>query len=380
MRTSPNLETTAAPVSRLEAAAICAAAALAVSTLNLSPGLEPQLRAELGLAPAQVGLFFMVELGAMALASPAFAALLRRAPAPHVVRLALTLWIAGQSLSLPALQHFAALLGARALAGFGAGLLMLTALEAAGRSERPQRLLAALVATQIGGGALELALLPPLFALGGLSGVFVALALLGAAAFGIVAPLCRRLVGRGTPAPRATSQMRVAVRVFCMAWLFNVAIGALWTFLPELAPPSLAAAALPPLLAQATLFGLCGAAAAGALGRHGRPRRWRVAGMLLLAASALALHAAREATPFALCCFATSFAWSFSVPFVLSHGTPGEAGASAMPAVNAAFATGLAAGPPIGGALLEASGAAGLITGITALLALAAALAAASRR
>jgi hypothetical protein len=244
---------------------------------------------------------------------------------------------------------------------------MMTALEAAGRWMPPQRLLATLVASQIAGGALALALLPLLFATGGLGAVFVALAGLGAAAFGIVEPLCRRLTGWRASAPGTASPRRVAVQVFCVAWLFNVAIGALWTFVPELAPKSLDAAALPPLLAQATLFGLCGAAAAGA------------AGMLLLAASALALHAASETTPFVLGCFATSFAWNFSVPFVLSQGAAGEAGASNMPAINAAFAIGLAVGPPIGGALLELSGATGLIAGVTALLAVAAALAAASR-
>ncbi len=337
MRSPSTPATNAAPASRLDAAAICAAAALAVSALNLAPGLEPQLRSELGLTPSQVGLFFMAELGAMALASPAFAPLLRRVRAPQVVRLALMLWIAGQCLSLPARPAFAALLGARALAGFGAGLLMLTALEAAGRWSRPQRLLATLVAAQIGAGALALALLPLLFAAGGLGAVFVALALLGAAAFGLVAPLCRQRPGRHGSASAATrTQARAALQVFGVALLFNVAIGALWTFVPELVPPGIDAAELTSLLARATLFGLCGAAAAGALGRHGQPRRWRVLGMLLLAASAVALHAAREAMPFMLACFAISFSWNFSVPFVLSLGAPGETGASAMPAVNAA--------------------------------------------
>jgi predicted MFS family arabinose efflux permease len=372
-------QTPPAPASTIEIVAICAAATLAVTTLNIAPGLEPQLRAELGLSPRQVGLFFAVELGAMAAASPAFCPLLRRLKARPLARSALGLWLAAQWASMAAPAPLGMLLAARALAGLAAGCLMLLALEAAGRCARPQRLLAIVVAFQITGGALALAMLPVLFAAGGLAAVFGASGLLAIVAWGIVSPLCSRLTIAPGPLTHAPHVPRTAaIRVFLVALLFNGAVGALWTFVPELAPASLEPARLAPLLAQATLFGLCGAAAAGVLGVRESPRAWRMTGVLLLGAAAIALSASEAVTAFALGCFVASFAWNFSVPFVLSLGAP-EAGVSVMPAVNAAFAIGLAAGPAIGGALLESSGAAGLAAGVATLLVMAAALDASSR-
>jgi predicted MFS family arabinose efflux permease len=369
-----------ASTSTIEVLAISATATLAVTTLNIAPGLEPQLRAELGLSPSQVGLFFTVELGAMAAASPAFFPLLRRLQARPLARSALGLWLAAQWASVMAPAPLAVLLASRALAGLAAGWLMLLALEAARRCAQPQRLLAILVATQIGGGALALAMLPMLFATGGLAAVFGASGLLAVAAQALVAPLCARLAAASPQAEAPAQASRAeAIRVFLVALLFNGAVGALWTFVPELAPAGLEPSRLAPLLAQATLFGLCGAAAAGGLGAHAAARSWRVTGMLLLAAAAIALSAAQGITAFALCCFMASFAWNFSVPFVLSLGTTSEDGASLMPAVNAAFAIGLAAGPAIGGSLLESRGATGLIAGVTTLLASAALLAASHR-
>ena len=93
---------------------MCYVTSLAVVMLNLAPELEQQLRAELSYEPAQVGTFFIVELGALGAASIPFNWASRRMGTVWIARVALLLWARCRfrpCLRFPGCSHAAASAG-----------------------------------------------------------------------------------------------------------------------------------------------------------------------------------------------------------------------------------------------------------------------------
>lgn len=345
-------------------AAGCYMASLAIVSLNLAPELELQLRDELALAPGSAGRYFLVELGAMAAASFVVRRGLARLGGPGLAGAALALWVAGNAASAIAVGTFGALLGTRALAGLGAGLLMLLALNAAATSAAPGRLFALYVVAQLASGAALLAILPAWMALlGGLRAAYLLNLLLTLPALWLAGPLGRAQPSLpATPAPRRSraarpGSARAAWQLGVAATLFNLTIGALWTFVGEFAQPlGLAAQRLATLLALSTLAGLAAAGLAAMVATRGLQRAWLAIGIAGLALGAATIAFARGETSFAAGCVLLSFAWNFSAPWLFALGAALEGGAALMPVLNLAFALGLAAGPPLAGWLVDARG------------------------
>lgn len=347
-------------------AAVCLLASLAVVTLNLAPGLEPALQAEAHLSPAQVGGLFFCELATMGLASWPFAAACQRFGTRRLALLALAAWAAAQAATAGVLGLWPALLAARAAAGLAAGTLMLLALQTAAAGPAT-RVLGFAVAAQILSGAALLALLPALLARGGLPTLFGALA-------GAALPLAWLLRGLPVQAAAATPPATAAATgprrwaVGLVALLFNAAIGALWPFLPELAPAGLFdSPALASVLAGATLAGAAAAAAAAWAERRWATVACATPGMAALAVAGASLPWAATATAFTLATVAVSVAWNFSAPLLLSLGAQRQQ----VRSVNAAFASGLALGPLWGGWVLERAGGPALVQWACAALVLA---------
>lgn len=342
--------------------------------LGLAPGLEPLLRSELHWTAGEAGALFMTELGAMALASWAFEAARTRWPARRVLLFATAAWTAAQLLAALWLRQRGALLATRALSGLAAGALMLGVLEYAA-ARGTVRTLSHVVLAQIVSGAVLLAALPGVHALGGLQAVFAAMAALGLPA--LLAPA--RLAPAG-PADRAAGivpgRWLAGWRVGAAALVFNVAGGALWTYQTEFVPAALltrpaTAQAVGQIVAWASLAGVAGALAAARAARHGGLRGWTLAGMAGMAAAAALLARCGGLAGFAAACVLASVALNFTVPFLLAHGAPAADRPSTMAAVNAGFAAGLALGPALGGAVLDNAGPGLLAGAVTALFAVA---------
>jgi predicted MFS family arabinose efflux permease len=338
-------------------------ASLAIVTLNLAPELELQLRHELALTPGIAGRYFLVELGAMAAASFVARRWRERLGGPGLARAALALWVAGNATSLAALPGFGALLATRALAGLGAGLLMMLALNAAATSRAPGRLFALYVVAQLASGAALLAFVPAWMALaGGLRGAYVLNLLLALPALWLAGPLGRaqpQTAASGTGEARETTRRstRAAWQLGVAATLFNLTVGALWTFVGEFAQPlGIAADRLATLLSLSTLAGLVAAGSAAVLAARGSQRTWLASGVIGLALGAATITFARDETGFAVGCLVLSFAWNFSAPWLFALGAAIDGGAALMPVLNLAFAAGLAVGPPLAGWVVDAYG------------------------
>lgn len=354
---------------------IWAYSSLAVATLGIAPGLETALRAQLGLSTSQVGLLFLLELGGMALASWSCGLPLERWGPRWLARAALAVWSAANLLSIPGLAHQEWLLACRAVAGLGAGTMMILALEGAGRDPHPQRALSAVVVAQLATGAALLAVLPALVAAGGIAAAFLLEALAGLFALALSPPIDTRPAAENAPA-RAEVGMRRrdGWRVVSVALPFNIAIGAVWSFVAEFAPPDrMPAGRVDDALSAATLLGIVAAATAGLACRCWSSRSGATTGVAGLIAGTALVALWHQAAGFVAGTLLLSFAWNFTVPFLMILGAPRGTGPSSMRAVNLSFAAGLATGPLAGGWLLQAGGpialAAGTMLGLALVLA-----------
>lgn len=345
---------------------------LAVATLGIAPGLEPAYRAQLGLSTGQVGLLFLLELGGMALASWPCGLLLERWGPRRLARAALAVWSAANLLSIPGLAHQEWLLACRAVAGIGAGMMMILALEGAGRDPHPQQALSAVVVAQLATGAALLAVLPTLIVTGGIAAAFLLEALAGLFALGLSPPfdaLPPKEIARSRI--EVSTRRRDAWRVVSVTLPFNVAIGAIWSFVAEFAPQDrMPAGRVDDVLAAGTLLGIAAAATAGVAGRHWSSRSGGTVGVVGLLAGSAMVALWHQAAGFLAGTMLLSFAWNFTVPFLMTLGAPQGTGRSSMRAVNLSFAVGLAAGPPAGGWLLQSGGPIALAAGTALGLAL----------
>lgn len=344
--------------------AMCYVASLAIAMLNLAPELERQMRSELAYEPSQVGAFFIVELGALGLASLPFRWLRARMGSARLGSIATALWVIANALSALALPSFAGVLATRFVAGLAAGILMVLGLKTAAAARIPDHAFALMVCAQLASGAALLAVIPALMASGlGLKAVFVVNMLLAIPVPWLVRSLdaAQPSVGRvdGDTGTGGVTPRRSGFLLVLAAAVFNATIGGLWTFIGEFAKsPS----TLPAILSLATLAGIAATLLAGSVG-HRRPRvAWLVCGQLGIALGTILVSRSVHDAGFALGCLLVSLAWNFSVPSLLSMCADRLDGVDLMPSVNLAFAFGLAAGPSAAGMALEQAGLNGLST------------------
>ncbi|MEP6873262.1 MAG: MFS transporter [Burkholderiales bacterium] len=343
--------------------AVCYVTSLAIVMLNLAPELERQMRSELAYEPWQVGVFFIVELGALGVASIPFRRVRARMEIERLGNVVTALWVAANAMSALVLSSFAGVLATRFVAGLAAGTLMVLGMKTAAAARIPDRAFAAMVCAQLASGAMLLAVIPTLMASGlGLKAVFVVNVLLA-----IPVPwLVRSLDVTHPIAAQADRGARTggiplrpsAVLLVLAAVVFNATIGGLWTFIGEFArSPS----KLPSVLSLATLAGIVATLLAGAIGHRGSRVAWLVCGQLGIALGTILASLSVHDAGFALGCLLVSLAWNFSVPLLLSMCADRARGVDLMPSMNLAFAFGLAVGPSAAGLAFERTGSDGLV-------------------
>lgn len=347
-----------------ENVAVCYVASLAIVMLNLAPELERQMRSELAYEPSQVGTFFIVELGAMGVASIPFRWVRARVGGARLGSIAAALWVIANALSSLALPAFAGVLATRFVAGLAAGILMVLCMKTAAAARVPDRVFALMVCAQLASGAALLAVIPSLMASGlGLRAVFFVNMLLAIPVPWLVRSLdvAQPSVGRadGDTGIGGVPSRRSGLLLVLAAAVFNATIGGLWAFIGEFArSPS----ALPAVLSLATFAGIGATLLAGSVGRRGPRVAWLVCSQLGIALGTVLVSRSGQDAGFAIGCLLVSIAWNFSVPSLLSMCADRLDGVDLMPSVNLAFAFGLAAGPSAAGIALEQAGLNGLST------------------
>lgn len=342
-----------------QTAAIVLSTSVAVVMLNVAPLVEPSLQRDAHFSAGDAGAAFSVELAAMGLTSIPAAAWIGRSGAVRVARWAYAVFIAGSLLSAPALNSFAQYAAARGVAGIGAGMLMVLGMSLAARAGDPDRLYALITFAQLASGAAMLAGLAALTDAGPvLNEVLLASTALGA--LGIAT--AGRFNGAGAmppptapPPAAARSDRHLVALALTFALVFNLVVGAVWPFAAAYAP-DMASARVAQVLAGATVAGLAGAALALLVGNRVPRRRSLVAGYLGIALGAGVLHFARHPLGFAAGCCVFSLAWNFSVPYVFAAVASRDRTGTLMGVASLAFAAGLALGPLLAGAVLNALG------------------------
>lgn len=341
-------------------ASMVLATSVAVVMLNVAPAAETYLRQDAHLSSAQTGAVLFVELAAMGLASLPAYAWLGRADASRVARWAYAAFILGNVLSSAWIGSFALYAASRALAGAGAGTLMVLGMSMAARAGNPDRMYALITFVQLASGALMLWLLSALAGDGhGLNDVFLASVGLGMLGFVTAASLSRG--GGGSAAPRTevpppSVAWGPTLLAIAFAMVFNLVVGGLWAFSAEYAAAGTTPASVAFVIAWATAAGLAGAAAAFLIGRAWTRRRLLIAGYVGIVAGAGLLQFARGPAGFAAGCVVFSLAWNFCVPYVFAAVAGREPGGRLMPAASLAFAFGLALGPLLAGEAIATLG------------------------
>jgi predicted MFS family arabinose efflux permease len=334
--------------------------------LNVAPLVESSLQRDAHWSASEAGAAFSAELAAMGLASLPAAAWIRRTDAERVARWAYALFIAGSLLSSVAQASFAQYVIARAVAGVGAGTLMVLGMSLAARARNPDRLYALVTFVQLASGA---ALLAGLAALADAGPRDVFLVSAGLGGLGVAtAGLFSRMgtVPMRTARPEAPSAVRKGVALpLAFALVFNLVVGAVWPFVVAYAADT-APVRLAQILAGATVAGLVGAALAFLVGNRLPHRPLLVAGYLGILLGAGLLHAARNPLGFAAGCGMLSLAWNFSVPYVFAAVAGRDRTGGLMGVASLAFAAGLAVGPSLAGMVLDSLGLEALFPGVLA--------------
>ena len=341
----------------LAVAAVVILGAVATFSLGVEPVVAARLGAQRGLPPHAVARILSVELGAtMVAALPAL--LWNRRLAPRAVALGACLLFLMANLLSASMPAYGLLLVSRALSGLAGGTVLIVVLSAAARCAIPGRVYAAWVIGQTLASAVGLYMLPYLFTVFGLAGVYKLLAV----ATVIALPLTRGLAADdysvstcSVPvAPRASA---AAATTLAVMFLFYVSVGGIWAFAADrgveagLDPARVATA-----LAIASFVGIAGAALAAAIVRYGHSVRCLLIGHATLACGLTLFATASGATGFACAAVLLQLAWSFAAPFLLARVATCGSPAPMMSAANVTLGAGLTAGPLLAATLLERPG------------------------
>jgi len=366
------------------AAPIIAFGAITSIALLAAPAIAVQLAVERALSPSQIGLFFMVELGGMSLASIPATWWMRRFSWHRIGFTAVAVFVLANLSSIGA-QGFASLLVLRGCSALAGGALMILAMTAAARVPDKERMFGLWVTGQLVLGAIALAVLPFAFGAIGIAALFAALAVSMLAA----APLLRLYPpglpdqagtgGRGVLRGRA---LIVAMLALAAILLFYLGLGGFWTFIAVIAGRAgVSPQASGAILAVATLFGIAGSVCASVIAGRLARRSVLIGGYALMTASVAGLLGLPGVARFAVAACVFKFAWTFVLPAILAGISDAASDPRVINNANLMIGAGLAIGPVLSGNLIEHAGIDAMLAGSTLMVGLsAAALAVALRR
>lgn len=336
-------------------AAIVLFAAITPSVLMTAPVVAAQLAAQWGLTPSQIGNLFMVELGAMSLATLPAAFWLKRVDLRKAALAAGLLFIFGNLLSAQA-ESYRFLIILRALTALGGGSLMILCMSCAASLPNASRIYALWVLGQLVLGAIGLQVLPGLFAQHGLGACYLILAALMLLALPLARAFPARLV-QGTAGVAPTLRTGKALLGLAAIFCFYLSLSGVWTFIGSLAAAaSISAHDSGKVLAIATLMGILGAGLASWIGDRLPRNLSLLTGYGLMIAAVLLLQGHPDLQRFALAALTFKFTWTFVLPMVLASIADLDPSGRLMNISNLVIGAGLALGPAVAGHLIQSSG------------------------
>jgi DHA1 family inner membrane transport protein len=333
--------------------AVVALAAVVSVTLLAAPGVVGALISGLRFNPKQAGYTIAIEQACMSLAAIPALWWMPRFDRVYVGRLCLCAAVVTNLLCVGA-HDFTAIAVLRGLTGIAEGSVMAMCLAVVATSRQRERNFALWAMGQLALGAIALLVLPRVAPDYRSPVLFIALALLMAAALPTVQWLPRlpgasanALVGRPTVTAGAAAALAAVLT-------FYLAISGVWTYLERI---GLQNAILPEAIARdlsiAGVFGIGGCWCAAWLGSR-LGRGWPLGvgyGILLSAASMLATPV--NAFGFAASAFAFLYAWTFSLPFLLAVVAARDPSGRLSPLINLMIGAGLGLGPTLYAATLK---------------------------
>ena len=353
---------------------IAAFSAVLYSVLLVAPIVTSQLTTQFNLEASTAGLISSVELGCFSLATiPAFL-WLRKANIRWVTLACISLVVVGNVVSAM-MTTFSGLLLVRGLTALAAGSITVIILSLSAKASNPSRAYGVFIVCQLGMGAVILFLFPVIYAGRPVAAVYLTLSILAVCCI----PFSWCVKGdelRAYPAAAAVGRMTRKVFPFVCALVavfgFYVALGGVWTFMGQIAVSGgteLSTAAT--TIGIATLAGVATSLVGMLVGENRWARVFVLAGYAGMAASMFLLFGAPGLARFALAAILFKVAWSWLLPFLLSA-VSRVGGPQVMNSTNLMIGSGLATGPLLAGALIDATGGFGaMLTVSLAVLALA---------
>ena len=323
--------------------------------LFVAPVLVGQMIRQLQFSVASAGYIISIELGTMCLATiPAYLSL-GRVGMRQVVAVALSLVIAGDTVSIWA-TSFAQLATIRAITGLGGGSIMALCMKGIGLTSNKDRNFGYWLIGQLASGVVGLLVLPPLFQVAGLWAFYLVMAVILLA----ILPLTRFLPADSGPGIRSSAGLldifggsATGVVSIIGVLLFYVAISGVWTYIERLGhaahvQPGMIGATL----AGATVMGVAGAGAASFLASRFPRFVLIAAGFAILALSILLLLEGPRAARYVLAACMFKFAWTFVIPFMFASISAADPSGRMIVSTNFVVGGGLSIGPAIGARLL----------------------------
>ncbi|KON63089.1 major facilitator superfamily protein [Komagataeibacter europaeus] len=326
-----------------------------------APALAGVLTRGFHLTSAEVGFYFLVELGSVSLVSIPAIWLVPRIRLRRAMAGGVAIFIIFNLLSWCA-PDYTLLLFTRAGAAAGEGFVMILTMTGISLLPRQEMSFGFWVAGQLILSAMVIVVFPVIADHSGACGVYAFVGLLMTLAIPCVFWLPDR-----TPAALHTGEhtgfsLSSGLRVLGVL-CFYLGLSGVWTFLEKIGMDSgLSRGATDQFMATAALFGIAGGLCASAVGHYLSRRASSSAypalltgyGMIIVAVAALLGHIGWPRFFTASCLF--KFGWTFVVPFVLARVAQHAAAIETMAIVNLTIGAGFAFGPAISGYLLQATG------------------------
>lgn len=308
------------------------------------PGVLLALSQELGMSASDAARLATMELLGMLFSTVFLGRFVRGAHARRSLFIAFAVLVAG-NISCIWLAGTGALAGARIVCGMADGLALAAMGAAAATVPNPDRLFAVYMATNLMAVLAFFTALPAILAGGGLAGMFIVLASLGA--LGLVATIwfpSAPSVNPDAPALAPARYGRIAIMGLTASFVFCLGIGLVWPLMGEIGQAlGWSTAEVSGALGLAPLGGICAGAIAAFLGaRLGRRLPLCVGGFALVASMLLL---AGRGIDFKILVTAFMFAWVFVTSYFMGMVAAADEDGRSSALLPATQQAGLALGP-----------------------------------
>ena len=330
---------------------------VALLALLLGPLLVGQYIEELGVSEAHAGIILSTELSAFALGAAALFAVLGQ-NWRRIVTIALLLMAIGNALFL-FVESVPAVVVARFIAGFGAGMLMTMTMQVIALMRDPDRIYGLWTVVQLLLGAAAMIAFPAVIAYGGIKAVFLIWALMGVLLFATIQFYPPGRDQNIKPERQKAAARRFVLGLLCLFGLFVYYSGqtGVWVYLERLGDSwGISQEMVAYTLFASLIAGIAGSGLAILLGKKlGRTVPIK-ASLLFSAAGISLLIQSGGATLFTVAACLFNFGWYLFLPYITAVIAAADDSGKLLTGLAVTFPASLAAGPALAAMLIDRSG------------------------